>query len=263
MGNLDRGNEKTVKKRRSRTTFSTQQLDELETIFQKSHYPDLTARNYLASTCSLSDTKIQVWFQNRRSKWRKLQTSRVYQNRSDVWKSSAINQTYNSPHTNTDDGDILKENNSNPTSEESVNNDIKNFPSNDAIYHKHDNSKNYTDNKNAVYNNETNNNTAHNNNASNNNELVNNDTGNSLNYPSSLLPPFSASWPKLARPYYQPCDSDLTNENMLSLQQQNLQYSNQFSDFAFREYQRQIKFEENNVLDRFSNTNKSFFNTVK
>lgn len=60
MGNLDRGNEKTVKKRRSRTTFSTQQLDELETIFQKSHYPDLTARNYLASTCSLSDTKIQV-----------------------------------------------------------------------------------------------------------------------------------------------------------------------------------------------------------
>ncbi|XP_013883575.1 homeobox protein pnx [Austrofundulus limnaeus] len=60
-----------VKGRRIRTAFTLEQLQVLERSFQRCRYLSVLERHAIASTLRLSETQVKIWFQNRRTKWKK------------------------------------------------------------------------------------------------------------------------------------------------------------------------------------------------
>ncbi|VDM94929.1 unnamed protein product [Thelazia callipaeda] len=60
------------KNKRIRTAFSPTQLVQLEKAFELNHYVIGNERKELAAKLSLTETQVKVWFQNRRTKHKRV-----------------------------------------------------------------------------------------------------------------------------------------------------------------------------------------------
>ncbi|XP_071388813.1 NK1 transcription factor related 2-like,a [Centroberyx affinis] len=66
-----RSDQACAKPRRARTAFTYEQLVALENKFRATRYLSVCERLNLALSLSLTETQVKIWFQNRRTKWKK------------------------------------------------------------------------------------------------------------------------------------------------------------------------------------------------
>ncbi|XP_044007656.1 homeobox protein MSH-D-like isoform X2 [Aphidius gifuensis] len=65
------------RKKRPRTAFTASQIKSLEAEFEKNKYLSVAKRLQLSKSLKLTETQIKIWFQNRRTKWKRKYTNDV------------------------------------------------------------------------------------------------------------------------------------------------------------------------------------------
>ncbi|CAF0755770.1 unnamed protein product [Didymodactylos carnosus] len=69
--------EKDLKRKSSRPTFTGHQIFALEKMFEQTKYLAGPERARLAYSLGMSESQVKVWFQNRRTKWRKKHAAEI------------------------------------------------------------------------------------------------------------------------------------------------------------------------------------------
>ncbi|XP_055341038.1 paired box protein Pax-6-like isoform X2 [Paramacrobiotus metropolitanus] len=85
------------KLQRNRTSFTNEQIEALEKEFNEGHYPDVYKREMLAEKVNLQEAKIQVWFSNRRAKFRREEKLRTNRRPAEPDMNSGVIQSSNAP----------------------------------------------------------------------------------------------------------------------------------------------------------------------
>ncbi|XP_055373551.1 paired box protein Pax-6 isoform X2 [Condylostylus longicornis] len=98
------------KLQRNRTSFTNEQIDSLEKEFERTHYPDVFARERLAEKIGLPE----VWFSNRRAKWRREEKLRTQRRSVDHTGTNTSNAT--SSATNNSGGIVVSQQQNNSAS---------------------------------------------------------------------------------------------------------------------------------------------------
>lgn len=63
--------DKAARKKKARTTFTGRQIFELEKQFEIKKYLSSSERAEMAKLLNVTETQVKIWFQNRRTKWKK------------------------------------------------------------------------------------------------------------------------------------------------------------------------------------------------
>ncbi|EYB97516.1 hypothetical protein Y032_0140g2189 [Ancylostoma ceylanicum] len=85
------------KSKRIRTAFSPSQLLQLERAFEGNHYVVGTERKQLANRLALSETQVKVWFQNRRTKHKRVRVECGQRSQSNSPQPHGDEERQNSP----------------------------------------------------------------------------------------------------------------------------------------------------------------------